>query len=89
MSMFGSNGNKQAHSFLQDQAASPNAKPDRVKYHLDNRYYGARVFIPPKEEDRVVMFDDNSGVYIHSDGLVTPMGDDISHEVDKWEEDLR
>lgn len=86
MSMFGSDGNTQAHSFISDQVSRPNAKPDTLKYGI-RRYQGARIFIPPKEEDRVIMFADKSGVYVHSDGLCTPMGDDISEEINQWVEE--
>lgn len=45
-----------------------------------------RLFVPTKVEDRVVMMSDNSGAYIHSDGIVTPMGSDISQEIGQWVE---
>ncbi len=82
MSMFAAKGDTQAHEFMQRQSARPNIKPLDIK----RQCYG-RVFIPPKEEDRVVMFDDNSGVYVHSDGFMTPMGSDISHEIHQWVEE--
>jgi hypothetical protein len=62
---------------------------DRKKAEYRDRTRGgerSRVFIPPKPEDRVIMFPDNSGVYVHKDGFCTPMGADISHEVGAWQQ---
>lgn len=89
MSQFGAAGNKLAHMFLQDRAASPLRNLDDLKYVASRRGRGLglpRIFVPPKNEDRVIMFADNSGVYVHSDGFCTPMGDDIRHEIGAWKE---
>lgn len=85
MLQMGNRGNKQAHLFLEDAARGWNGGT------AQSRLYGIRgphrKFTPPKKDGSiVVMFGDKSGVYIHPDGFVTPMGDDISHEVHAWEE---
>ena len=85
-SMMGGRGNTQGHNFLQDYAASPIHAMDDLSYHLRRRSKGVRVFIPLKESDRVLMFADKSGVYVHEDMMVTFMGEDISHEVGAWQE---
>jgi len=56
-------------------------KDDAVDYGFD-----VRVFVPPKPEDRVLMFADKSGVYVFKNGFCTPMGEDISHEIHDWAE---
>jgi hypothetical protein len=82
MSQLGAQGNTLAHMFLQDMR-----KPDMNNLQMSFWRRGqVRIFIPPKDEDRVVMFEDNSGLYIHNSGLCTPMGADISHEIHQWEE---
>ncbi len=79
-------GNTNAHKFLQQSALN---KPQNIQAALDcasSYFVKTRFFIPPKEQDRVIMFGDKSGVYVHSDGLCTIMGKDISHEVNAWTE---
>lgn len=89
MHELGSKGTTLAHMFLQDRLGSPLRGMHQLSYY--SRGGACRVFIPPnKEEDRVVMFSDYSGVYVCKDGLFcTPMGPDISHEVVKWQEVLK
>ncbi len=82
MLQFGNSGNTEAHLFLEDVAVSPLRNAKEVEWRRRGRQ---RVFIPPKDEDRVVMCGDNSGVYVHSDGFCTPMGD-ISKEIKDWQE---
>ncbi len=78
MFQFGANGKKRAHMFLQDRAENPLGSMKDIWWACR---YDVRIFVPPKPDDRVLMFDDNSGVYVFKDGFCTPMGDDISHEV--------
>ncbi len=85
MSDMGSKGSTLAHMFLQDRLARPITDIKHLK-HMTRQ--PSKVFIPQKEEDRVIMFKDNSGIYVHNDGFCTPMGDDISKEVIKWVQDL-
>lgn len=86
MHELGSRGQTQAHLFLQDRLSHPLKDVKTLKYL--GRREPIRVFIPSKEEDRVALFSDGSGVYVFSDGFCTPMGNDIRHEVDQWEEVL-
>lgn len=88
MHHLGSQGSTIAHMFLQDQLASPLRDMKYLGYYW--RGGPCRVFIPPhKEEDRIVMFSDNSGVYVCKDKFCTPMGSNISHEIHQWEEVLK
>jgi hypothetical protein len=85
----GNGGDTQAHLHLEDRARG-GYWPDTANLKPSGFYgrEGVRVFIPPITEDRVVMFSDNSGVYIRADGFASIMGSDISHEVGEWEEVL-
>ena len=83
MSHFGSMGSTMSHLFLQDRLIKPIRNMNELRFFARRP---ARIFLPPNNEDRVVMFVDNSGVYVHSDGFCTPMGSDISHEIHQWEE---
>lgn len=85
MMQFGAKGNTLAHQFLQGQGASPKGEAKQIEGYV-SRGKMARVFIPLKEEDRVLMFEDNSGVYVAKDGFCSPMDSDISHEVIQWQE---
>lgn len=76
MLMMGGEGNKEANLFLEDCARSPITDVTMIWHHRR----GQKVFIPPKQEDRVIMFSDGSGVYVHKDGFCTPMGQDIRKE---------
>ena len=82
MLQMGNKGNTEAHLFLEDAAKNPLRNAEESEW----RSRGAKVFVPPKAEDRVIMFEDKSGVYVHSDGFCTPMGSDISGEVGDWTE---
>lgn len=76
MLMMGNQGHKEANLFMEDCARNP----IRDVTFIWNGRRGQRVFIPPKQEDRVIMFLDGSGVYVHKDGFCTPMGQDIRQE---------
>lgn len=91
MHAYGSQGYTRAHMFLQDRLARPLEKIDDLRYVANGYDYSVRIFeLPaPKEKDRVLMFEDNSGVYVFEDGFCTPMGSDISHEVVKWKEMIK
>jgi hypothetical protein len=84
-------GKTKAHRFIHDlgvDTVGENAE-QVCKYAKERAFVWAgpsRVFIPPTPEDRVLMFSDNSGAYIHADGFATPMGEDISHEIGAWQE---
>ena len=79
-------GSSTAHRFLENLGKSPAADAAAAKERARCFRGGTRFFTPPKEEDTVVMFADNSGVYLHKDGLCTIMGSDISHEIHQWAE---
>ncbi len=81
MTLLGGMGKSRAHSFIMDVARLGGVKPDAVDLHARGV---VSVYVPPRETDRVVLFEDGSGAYVHADGLVTPMGDDIRHEVVQW-----
>ena len=85
MLSMGSKGTTQAHMFLQDRAAYPMKNAKEAEWHGARVGAVIAVFIPPKPEDRVMLFEDNSGVYVHKDGFCTPMGD-ISKEVHAWQQ---
>lgn len=91
MLQLGNRGNSRSHIFLERLARSSMADVDQTCEYVVKRAksfdHTCKVFIPPKPEDRVVMFTDNTGVYIFSDGFATPMGD-ISKEVSQWEEQI-
>lgn len=76
MLMMGNQGHKEANLFMEDCARFPITDVNMIW----NTRRGQRMFIPPKQEDRVIMFLDGSGVYVHKDGFVTPMGEDIRKE---------
>jgi hypothetical protein len=78
MLMMGSKGNKEANLFLEDCARLPLKDAKDVYWYNQRR--DSRLFIPPKKEDRIIMFSDGSGVYVHKDGFCTPMGEDIRQE---------
>lgn len=84
MLSMGGNGHTQAHLFLQDCGIAKPLDGKTAVIKAKRKRGDVRCFIPPKDEDRVLMFADNSGVYVHSDGLVTIMGKDISNEIDQW-----
>lgn len=84
MLQMGNNGNTKGHIFLEKMASWPMRNSKDADWRC--RGDGNRIFIPPKPEDRVVMFSDKSGVYVHSDGLCTYMDKDISNEVKDWQE---
>ena len=77
-------GNTTAHKFMKEMVG-PSDTFRRIKDY--SRIYKSKVFVPPKPEDRVLMFPDQSGAYLHSDGLVTFMGKDIFDETFDWEVD--
>ena len=75
-------GNTQAHWFLIDHVRG--VKPDLVRNYLNGRASGI-LLVPPDETCRVVYFKDKSGVYVHEDGAMTLLGDDISGRVSRGE----
>lgn len=83
MLRMGNMGNTLAHIFLEKMATRSVEKSKDVIFYA--RRERCRIFIPPKPEDLILMFKDNSGVYVHADGLCTLMGD-ISPEIHDWDE---
>ena len=80
MLKFGNQGNKEANLFLEDCARYPITDVNMIWHRRTDQRTDQRMFIPPKQEDRIIMFSDGSGVYVHSDGFCTPMGADIRGE---------
>lgn len=83
MADMGSKGHTRGHHFLQDCHYRHPESVDGAKMMARSRDRGVRFFVPPKKEDRVALFTDGSGVYIHKDGLCTIMGSDIREEVNR------
>lgn len=80
----GNQGDTMGHVFLEKIIHYKLKDPDTVVrmaagYHLQHAY------LPPHETDRILMFEDNSGVYVHEDGFCTILGKDISDEVHRYE----
>ena len=72
----------QADSFMADVARGPGGNAEEVVAYCARQVHS--VYRPPKAADRVVLFADGSGAYVHADGLATPMGPDIRGEVSAW-----
>jgi len=84
MLRMGNAGSKAAHLFMEDAARSSGGTAERRLYGIRGAF--RKFETPNKDGSIIVMFHDKSGVYIHSDGFVTPMGDDISKEVSRYNE---
>lgn len=83
MLQMGHGGNTSAHVFLERSSLYPKVNAEEMMYRLPR---GTRKFIAPKENERIVMFGDNSGIYVHADGFCTIMGSDISTEISNYKE---
>lgn len=81
MALSGSRGRSQASDFLMDAARAGKVMPERVDAWIRGPY---SLYVPDHQDERVVLFPDGSGAYVHRDGFVTPMGDDIRQEVGAW-----
>lgn len=86
MLRMGSYGHSRAHMLLQDLGAIGRHDREMSIIAARRKDRAVRIFVPPEQEDRVLMFSDNSGVYVYSDGLCTIMGVDIAHEIVQWQE---
>jgi hypothetical protein len=79
MLQMGGRGSTHAHMFI-EEAGRYKAKDARSALYSARGSY--RKFQGPNNDGSIiVMFSDKSGAYVHPDGFVTPMGDNIAHEV--------
>jgi hypothetical protein len=87
MLRFGGGGSTEAHMFIEDSARYGGGQTTTAEHRLWHARGSYRKFKGPKNDGSIiVMFADHSGAYIHPDGFVTPMGENIAHEVGQWEE---
>lgn len=82
---FAASGTTKTHQFIHECAARPLTSMNSANRHIfDDK---ARFFIPFDENDRIIMFSDNSGVYIDAiDFFPVHLSNDISKEISQWTE---
>lgn len=67
--MLGHQGNTQAHLFLERVARIPLQSAANARYRAHGN---VSIFIPPKQEERVLRFEDESYLLVQSDGFCLP-----------------
>lgn len=83
---FAASGTTKTHQFIHECAARPLISMNSARRHIfDDK---ARFFIPLDDiDDRIIMFSDNSGVYIDAiDFFPVHLSNDISKEISQWTE---
>lgn len=92
MLLMGGQGKTSAHQFVRESGVRPlyyfynyglPGIQEKTRQRIGKQ---CRAFIPPKDKDRVLMFEDKSGAYVHEDGLVTFLDSDISDEISNYQE---